>query len=37
LEDEEDVFGKLIWNSTEEGKKVERNKGNKFSIIGEKI
>jgi tRNA (guanine-N7-)-methyltransferase len=37
IESEDDEFGKIIWNATEEGKKVERNKGSKFAIIGEKV
>ena len=36
IKDDDDIYGKAIWNSTEEGKKVERNKGSKFSIIGVK-
>ncbi|CAD8156020.1 unnamed protein product [Paramecium pentaurelia] len=34
---EQDSTAKLIWNSTEEGQKVERNKGSKFIIVCEKV
>jgi hypothetical protein len=40
LQEEElkdDICTKLIWNSTEEGKKVERNNGSKYAIICERI
>jgi tRNA (guanine-N7-)-methyltransferase len=33
----DDPCTQLIWNSTEEGKKVERNSGSKFSIVCERI
>lgn len=37
LQDNDDKCGQLIWNSTEEGKKVTSNNGSKFSIICEKV
>lgn len=33
----DDICIKLIFNETEEGKKVERNKGNKFFCVYERI